>query len=49
MEYFSTNLPTVFHYFAMRSNHFSITSIVHIEMQHAITNTIQVNQMGIDS
>lgn len=36
-------------YFATLSSHFSMNSMVNIEIQHATTNTVQVIQIGIDS
>lgn len=34
-------------YFATRSNHLSITSIVNIEIEQATTKIVHVNQIGI--
>ena len=39
----------IFYYFAIRSSHFNINNIVHIDNKQTATKTIHVNHIDIDS
>lgn len=45
--YISTVFKVIVSYPVIRSSHFNIPIIVNIEIQHATTNTVQVNETGI--